>query len=799
MPEPSSYKKAFSTVSDCLRVLTTMESSGRLRSADRAMIHAQMDGRAPYTPKEVEDNNIQFNVNKLGGYKIAIDADMQVNGALMNKDLFFTCTCVKGDKEKRDEWAQRFTENINEPMKKGKSGKKHLYLMMNRNASLVMDGTGAMVWMNNYNWMPRFIPLQDLLIPEDTGLDLSEGLGHFAFNVYYTPWQLNKLVSGDKVDKGWNVPFVRQIIASIPQVTNSIPGMRETWAQPEVWEQIAKQHSTFLSSDVAGKVKLTFLFEQDEDTGKWFRKVLYRKTDNVSLPDGSADSMAPDDNSKFMYDSGTTPFADDIEQIMTVQFGAGNVVAPLKFHSTRGLGTLLYAAVEADNRLYNQTLQATFFDLMQIFRIQNPTQQDRPKIIDLHAWGELEDGVSFIKSDERHTPDKALLESTIGQNRQLIADSSASYTSDLDNGTQREQTLGEAQIKLQAANKMVSGLLGNIYWQELYYYEEVKRRMLMRNPTDRDIQNFQAKCKAAGIPDDMMHDPTAWVLDVEKVFGAGDQTLAIQEVTALMAIVSQLDPSAQLIVRRKYIATITRNPDLARQLVPDDPNASSSGRQAAEDVFGTLMEGIAVSLREGITQQDYVITMAEMMAAKIEQIKNLDDVGTPRDVVGLQTVEADIMQHIQLLSQDPAMKPLVAGMTKEVGKMMNEVKAFAQRQQQKAQAEAEKENQPDPMIQAKTEALAAQTAAKLHSQEVTTAQKLKDTHLKTQQDLAAKDEKHQQEMRQSAEQHIQDVAQQAAQTEADLASNAAKTQIDIQTKKIQQRQALVTPKKTSQK
>lgn len=788
MTETADPKNSFSSVEDCLRVIDSMEQAGLMRSQDRALIHAQMDGRAPYTPKEVEDNNIQFNVNKLGGYKIAMDADMQVNGALMNKDLFFTVRCVKGKPEKRDEWAQRFTENINEPMKKGKSGKQHLYLMMNRNASLVMDGIGAMVWMNNYNWMPRFIPLKDLLIPEDTGLDLSEGLGHFAFNVYYTPWQLNKLVSGDKVDKGWNREFVRKIIASIPKVVNSIPGLMDTWNNAELWEQLAKQHSTFLGSDAAGRVKLTFVFEQDEDTGQWFRKVVYRKTDNVTMPDGSNASLSTDGASKFVYDSGETPFADDIEQILTIQFGAGNVVAPLKFHSTRGLGTLLYAAVEADNRLYNQTLQATFFDLMQIFRIQNPTQQDRPKIIDLHAWGELEDGVSFIKSDERHKPDQRLLESTTAQNRQLIADSSASYTSDVDNGTQREQTLGEAQIKLQAANKMVSGLLGNIYWQELYYYEEVKRRMLMKNPTDKTIEKFQKKCKANGIPDELMNDPDAWIVDVEKVFGAGDQTLAIQEVTALMAIVTQLDPSAQIIVRRKYIATITRNPDLARQLVPDNANQSSSGRQAAEDVYGTLMEGIPVSLREGIEQQDYVIAMAEMMAAKIEQIKSLDDVGTPRDVIGLQTVNADIMQHIQILAKDPGMKPLVAGMTKEVGKMMNEVKAFAQRQQQKAQAEAEAANQQDPTAQAKVEALAATTAAKLHAKEVETAQKLKQSQ-----------QVHEQKMEQSAQSHIQDIAEQAATTQADLAAKSATTQVDLETKRIQQQQAKLTPKPAKKK
>lgn len=759
----------FSTPEDVLKIVETLENAGRLRSQDRATINAQFNGNAPYTPKEVEEHQIQFNVNKLGGYKVALDANQQVNGALMNKARYFNARCVSGPVEKRDEWSEAFTDAIHVPMKRGKSGKKHLYLMMNRNASLVMTGIGALVWMTPDKWLPRFTSLDDLLIPTDATLDLDDELGHFGVNAYLTPYQLHELTSGDNVPDGWDMELVNQILTSIPKATAFTP---EILNRPEEWESLWKQHSGFMNSDAVPKVKITYFFYQVTKTGKWHRKILFRKTEGINVP--------ASDMTKFLFDGRSTPFADNIEEILHVQFGTGNVIAPLKFHSTRGLGTLLYALVEADNRLYCQFMQALFENMMTVLRVTGPATQDRQKMLQLHPYAVLEDGVSYVRPDERTKIEPRLVEMGMAQNRQLISESSSGYVQDVDTGTKREQTLGEAQIKLQSANKIVSGMLSNIYWQEVFYYEEVKRRFLADNPTDPDIKKFQAACRKAQIPDEYMR-PECWVIDVEQVFGMGDQTLAVQEVTALMAIVQQLDPTAQMIVRRKYIATITRNPDLAALLVPNTKPESSQGRQMAEDVFATLMLGIPVSLREGIEQQDYVIAMAEMMAAKIAAIQaGPGAMGTPEDIIGLRTVAQDIEKHLQVLAQNEQMKDLVNGMTKQLGKMMNDVKAFAQRQQAAAEAKA-KESQQDPAEMAKIQTMQMQAQVKIETQMALAEQKLK-------QDA----EKHAQEMRQAAEKHMQDIGSEATRTATEIAGIKAKTTAEIH---ATEQRAAATPEK----
>lgn len=748
----------YASPSDVLKIVENLEQGDRVRAGDRATINRQFNGGRPYTDKEVEENQIQVNVNKLSGYKMALDANMQVDGALMNKDKFFTVRCLVGPTEKRDDWATRMTDNLNKPLKRGRSGRKHLNILKNRNRDLTLHGIGSVAWLNDHTWMPRFVAIGDLLIPSDATTDFSDELGYFGINMWYTPYQLFKLTHGSNVDKGWNVGLVKKILTSIPKVNDFNVDLIN---RPEEMESLFKQHATFMNSDAVPKVKVSFFFFQKydgDDAGKWFRRVVFRRSDGINIQ--------TDEASEFLYDSDTV-FADHIEEILHVQFGDGNVVAPLKYHSVRGLGILLFAIVEMDNRLYCQTMQHTMEQLMALLRIQSPADKDRPKVVMLNPYGVLEEGISFVPPEERNRADMTLVEFAMAQNRQLMAESSSSYVEDIDTGTQKEQTLGEAQIKLQSANKIVGGMLSGMYAQELFYYEEIMRRFMQKNTGDPDIEAFQKKCRADGIPEEIMK-PDAWQIDVEKVFGMGDQTLAIQEVTALMGIINQLEPTAQRLVRRKYIAAITRNPDLAMQLVPEDEIVSSKGRQAAEEVFATLMRGIEVSLREGIEQQDYVIAMTEMMAQEVSRIQMIDNMGTPTDVIGLQTVAQDIDKHMQILAQDPAMKELVTGIGKAVGKLMNDVKGFEQRQQQAAEAE---QQNPEELAKIQMEGMKAEAKIQMQAEQ-------------NQAKLEAQHQKHMQQMVQSQQRHDQQMRQMEESAEVQIASQVARTQADIEATKM---------------
>lgn len=741
------------TPTDVLNIVETIEKAGLSRAQDRALINNQFNGGRPFTAQEVEEHQIQVNTNFLEGYRVCMDANLQVNNALLGKDRFFNARCLGGKPEKRQEYGTVFTDAIHEVIKDGHGGKRHISVLNDRNASLTLHGIGALVWLNSYDWLPRFVALEDLLIPTDSPRDFTDALGHFAINARFTAGQLVKQTSGPNVDEGWNIPFVRKIIKSIKPLQTYTQDLTD---RPEEWESLVKQHGLYMDSDAVPKIKVTYFFHQHRETGKWHRKIVIRKNDAVS------ESSIEDE---FLYDSKEVPFADTIDHIVHVQFGDGNVVAPLKFHSVRGLGMLLYSVVELLNRLRCQFVQHTFEQLMTILRVQNTQDRDRPKVLQLHPYAVLEDGVSIVPQSERSQADPKLVEFAMSQNKQLLGESSSAYVQDVDTGTQREQTLGEAKIKLQSANKIIGGMLSNMYMQEHFYYLEVVRRMLLPDGS-QDSVRFKKKCITLGIPEELL-SPRFWKIEVEKVFGMGDQTLAIDEANALMAIIDRLDPSGKLTVLRKYISVITRNSDLAKNLVPETEGGSSEGAKAAEDVFGTLMQGVPVALREGIEHEDYVASMMQMMDVIVQRIAQTDNTGTQQDLIGLSTAAADVDQHIQLLAQNASNKPFVAEASKALSKMMNDVRAFQQRQEEAAKAAA-KESQVDPAEMAKIQMLQMQSEVKAKTAQEQAALKMQ-----------LKQQEHEQKLTQQAQQHAVSLQIEQAKAQANMGIESAIAEAQI--------------------
>ena len=111
-----SQANKFATPSDCLKIITNIELSLLPRSQDRALIDVQFNGGRPYTAQEEKEFQIQVNANFLEGYKIAQNGNLQINSALLYKPRFFNARCLKGKATKRQEWGEKFTNNIHKPI-----------------------------------------------------------------------------------------------------------------------------------------------------------------------------------------------------------------------------------------------------------------------------------------------------------------------------------------------------------------------------------------------------------------------------------------------------------------------------------------------------------------------------------------------------------------------------------------------------------------------------------------------------------------------------------------------------------
>ncbi len=752
-------------------VCDQMQRDEMVRAADRALIDGLANGSPPWTADEAQKYSIQVNVNWLELTRKLQDAIGQINGAFIPSGNYFTAHSESGSVTKKDRWGQTFTKEINFILKKRGSGKRFHYLLRSRNASVALHGLGPFVWSNGQRLLPRFCPLEDLLIPTDTLLDLNTNLTEFAMNLYLTPGELFRMACMGKVDKGWNQEVVKNILVDLKDDANTpyfTQNMTDWYERPEALAELYKQNRGFLECAVVPKVRLRMFYYMDPESQHWFRKIVLR--DNT--PRQTKEKA-------FVYD-GTTKFAEELDHILQLQAGDNSLVSPLKYHSVRGLGTMCYAAAFTSNRLRCQFIQHTFTNLLTLWRITDPVDRDRLKAILLTQHGILPEGATIIPNNERHQIDPKLVEFGLAQLRQNLGENSSSYTPSADTGTRKERTAFEVKAQLQSSSAMVGNVLSMMYAQEIFLYEELVRRALLPNTDDPTAKSFQAACAKAGIPDKLMV-PDNWRIVPERVLGAGDGMLAQAQADALMSQRQTFEPESQRKIQRLWTSTLLDDPERAAELVPEAPDMSTSGTRAAEDTYGTMMRGIAIPMRKGVDHVGFCAALLQMMEVEISGTmqQGEDATGTPEQLKGFVTVAQSIEQNIQFLSQNEENKPIVKQLQDKLTELLNLVKAMAQRQ---AQAAGAQQPQPDPEAMAKASTMTMLAQVKAQISQATAAQKMQLKQQQFDQKQRQQAAKHEQDLTSKGAQLGASLATQRAQTEQELAANRALTTSELMAK-----------------
>ena len=755
----------------------SMQRVEDIRARDRSMVNNLANGGRPWTPEEAKEFSIQVNINWLELTRKLQDAIGQINGAFIPATNFFTCHSEAGNVTKKDEYGRVFTKEINGILHKGNSGWTHHFLLRSRNAAVALHGLGPLYWSSPRRMLPRFVPLEDLLIPTDTDLNFRIDLSHFAVNLYLPPGELYRLACTGKPDKEWNQEVVRNILKdtrddkNIPLLS---PNLNDWTERPEYVTELYKQNRGFLDSDAVPRCRLRAFYYQDPETNDagiqpWYRKIVLR--DN--LP-------SVESRKAFVYD-GKDEFADDIGHILHCQVGDNSLVAPLKYHSVRGLGTMLYGPGFTLNKLRCQAVQHIFNNLLTFWRISDPADRDRLRAILLQQFGIVPDGASIVPNAERHQIDARLLEFGMAQMKQNLAENATSYTPESDSGTRKERTAFEVRAQLQMSQAAVGNVLSMMYAQEVFYYAELVRRALIKNTDDPNAIKFQQRCRAKGIPDKLMV-PQNWRIVPERVLGGGDNMLAQAQADALMSRKETFEPESQRKIQRLWASTLLDDPERAAELVPNVPDTSTSGTRTAEDLYGTLMRGIAVPMRKGIDHQGYCAALLSMLEVSIQTINQTDGVGTQQDIIGFASVARSVEENLQFLAMDETNKEAVKLLSDKLGKLMNDVKAFVQRQQEAAQ---EQQAPMDPEAQAKAASIIQLTQAKMQSSEATTQQKLQHKQQAFVQKQQQQSQKHAATLQEKGAQLGAQLATQQAQTEQELATSRALTTAELLSKGAQ--------------
>lgn len=760
------------------------------RAKRRSLINQQFNGVAPYTDKEVQENNITVNVNTLSGVREAHNARAQFSAALTKPGVFFQCRTDAGAKHKRTGYGVTVTNLIGKTMKRSLP---YFETKRSKIASNVLHGISPTVHEDSDCWAPRPLGVEDVYVPSNTLLyDVATGrIPFFAIYRSFKSPDLIKLAKGPKPDPGWNQPLVDACLKWIDEQTLSMAGDQWTdYLSPEKWEERIKGDGTFYSGDRAPVVNVWdfYYFDDDKKTQGWYRRMII---DTWTSPSASGirtrrEGAPFQKKDQFLYNPGNRKYADSLREIISWEFADLSAVFPANYHCVRSLGWLLYSMCHLDNRLFSKVIESTFEQLMVLMRIKSQDDMQRALSVNLVNRGFVDDSIDFIKAGDRYQINAQLAQMSLTEIHNLISRNSSSFTAKTPSSGGGDMKVPTATQWLGEESKvaqLVSVGLAQVYEYERPQFYEIFRRFTKKHSTDPEVQMVQSKCLKAGVPESVLYNLSSWDIEPERIMGGGNKTIEMAIAQQLMAYRNQYDPASQRRILHKVTLAITDEAAEADALVPDVPQVSSSVHDAQLAV-GTLLIGQPMELRQNVSHVEYAQALIDALAVEVTKVQANGGMAEQAHIMGMMNLAGQSIDgqpipgngaanHIALVAQDEQQKDIAKVLGDQLGKLMNEVKAFAQRLQEQQQQAASQNGGLDAETMAKiendrimAEAKAANTreshAARTAQRQVQFEMEEERKNLQTQADIARENARFAQELTQDAVKTVSEIQTQKA-------------------------------------
>lgn len=726
------------------------------RGIQRALINSSANGEKPYTDQEADENQIRVNCSDLTMVRLCQQARTQYTNGFLGQSRYFSAQTDMGPKHKRSIHSAIVAKEANTPYKESID---YYEKMQATFGSLVLHGIGPGVYQNEDVVMTDSLGIEDVLIPGRTLLGF-KNLPFFMLRRTFTANELKDMTRRSKRDPGWNMDLVRRCEEWLDSEMVQMAGDNWTdlWS-PEKWEERSKEDMGICAGDEAPAIRCFDVYGyvegDDKNPSGWVRRIILDSWSTPAISGGRVSmerdrdktdrdgkSLEPSSKNDFLFTSGSRPVADNWNQIVTFQFADLSAVTPRRYHSTRGLGWMLYASCHLKNRQWCKQNEAMFEALLQYFKVKSLDDVQRAMKIELANMGIIDDTISPVPAAERWQPNVGLIEYVSSVNQQVIDANSRSSTGQPQQQNKERESNFQRMADIQQVNALVSAGLNQAYQYQVFEYRENFRRLMKPGSKDPLSRTFRANCMRQGVPEKLLV-PEAWDIQSERMMGGGNQTLEVMIAQQLLEARAMFDPEPQRIILRDFTMALTKNPAKALELVPETPTISDSVHDS-EVVFGTLMGGNMVTPKNGLNSQEVAGTVIKLMGAKVQQIMQSGGVGTPQDVIGLQTAAQYAGAYIQMLSQDKQAAPVVKKLGDALGKIMNMVKAMAQRQQEMAKKAAAQNGNghPDPADVAKLQIEKAKGEQKMSLAEKSHAARTAQKQITFEQQLRQDKEKH---------------------------------------------------------
>lgn len=696
------------------------------RSRNRTRINALFNGVPPFDETQARENGVNINVNPLGGTVMAHDARAQFANAFLRPGRFFDSKTDYGPKHKRGIYSNIVTEQMNRKMKRSM---KYFETFRSKFAMDVLHGIGPAAWRNSDLWAPDAIGIEDIGIPANTLLNM-ENLPFFYIYRSFTLPEIIKLTNRACKEPGWNMELVGKLIEWVDKETQALMGTNwpEVWSPEKTAERI-KGDGGFYSSDQVPTINcFDFYFWNDDDKVEgWNRRMIL---DAWSEPQSTGGGVAMNfDNEKefarnqFLFNPKKRKYASKLSELVTFQFADLSAVAPFRYHSVRSLGYLVYGVCHLQNRMFCRFNEAAFEASMNYLRVNSVDDADRALKIDLLNRGVIDKSVEFVKQADRWQVNASLIEMAMNENRRIIETNASSYTQQPGNGSGGDRkTKFQVMAEIQQTTALVQSAFNQAYRYQESEYVEIFRRFCKKDSCDIDVREFRAACLKQGVPEKALCEDY-WDIEPTQVMGAGNKTMEMSIAEQLLSMRNLFDPEPQREILRDVTFAITGDASKAGRWVPDEPVKVTDSVHDAQLASGTLMQGLPVSLKTGMNHREYVITLIGNLQMLVQKAQQAGGMATQQQIEGFAAIAQLAAQHLQILAQDKEEKAFVAEAQKTIAKLMNFVKAFAQRLQEQQQKDKQAGAGITPEAQAKVQTMQMTAAAKVQNTRQSHAQK----------------------------------------------------------------------------
>jgi hypothetical protein len=751
------------------------------RAENRRKIHDLLNGYPPYSEAEVSENQIAINMNDLRGTVLAHDARTQFSNAFTKSGSYFTARTDMGPVHNRSLYSAIVTKEANRPLKRSIS---YFERQRSKFGQLVVDGIGTGVWESEDKVVAKPLDIEDVLIPSGTLLGF-DNLPFYMVRRSFTGVELQKLTCKDKRDPGWNMGMVERILRWLDEQTTQLRNTNwsNMWKPEDSAERVKEDGGWFMGDQVPTVDTFDiYAYDDSQKHEGWIRRIILDSWGEPATSGGGKytiernsdrKDLAPGKSDDFLYTSRKRKVYDSWQNAIAFQFADLSAVFPARYHSVRSLGWLTYGSCHMGNRLRCKFYESVFEALMQQFKVKNLDEAQRALKLDLVNKGLIDETLTPMPAAERWQVNSNLVELGLQDNDQIISRSASSYTGQPSTQEkQTEKTRYQVQAEMQATTQLVGAALSQAYQYEGFEDREMFRRLCKKHSTDVMAQQFRANCLRQGVPEKLLNNPDAWDLEHERVMGGGNKTQELQIAQWLMAQREKFDPEPQRKILRDCVLAVTDDAPRAEALVPRTPVISDSIHDT-ELAFGALMQGAQVSIKAGLNAVEVCVRMLQLMQGKVAMIMKLPGelrgVGTQEDVIGLMGCAKYVGGYMKVLAGNANEKQRVKKLGDVLGKLMNMVKAMAQRQQEAMQKKAQAGNGAmDPKAAAALKGKMMIDQAKAANTRESHAQKTAQRQISFEREEQRKQQQHQLEMAREKQRIGLDAIAKDLQTAGDL-------------------------------